>query len=472
MARFVPDRVLAIRIGAALAPVAVVAFVYWTNRSATGVPDGTITQITQSRNFEGQPSLSPDGSRIAFRCDLRGNSDVCVSDVDGRNIRNLTVESRDDESDPAFSPDGQTIAFRSGSRGIFTMPADGGPMTQLTNAGAQPAWMPDGKSVVYSVNTIPGAVFRQGVTEGYIVDVTLHTTRRLPLVVDFHDPSVSPNGVRIAYSGRPIPSTNRRGFGNVRTDIWTVDLDGRPAVRVTNDAAVESSPMWSANGRYLYYVSNRNGSSAIWRVAIDERTGQPGRLPELVPTPYSQPAHITRSADGRRLVWSDTQQIERVLRVEFDPDARTTRGAPVEIAAGAPDYEEAETSDDARPPQAPTSSSTSGFFDSTGFPGHWSPERTLFAGTSAGAVWIYSAATREHYQLRPGRSPIWLNDGRRLIFVSDGRLFIGEAVLKISRELLGLSDQVLGSPRLSPDNRRLYFTAEGVDANLWLMRID
>ena len=264
---------------------------------------------------------------------------------------------------------------------------------------------------------------------------------------------MSPHGFRIAYAGRPMPS-NRRGFGNVRTDIWTVDFDGRPAVRVTNDAAVENSPMWSADGRYLYYVSNRSGSSAIWRVAIDERTGQPGRSPEIVPTPYSQPAQITRSADGRRLVWSDTQQIERVLRVEFDSDARTTRGAPVEIAPGAPDYEQADAADDSRPPHAPVPSTRSGFFDPAAFPGHWSPQRMLYAGTSAGAVWIYATATREHYQLRPGKSPIWLNDGRRLIFVSDGRLFIGEAVLKISRELLGLSDQVLGSPRLSPDNRR------------------
>ena len=173
MARFVPDRVLAIRIAAALAPAAFVAFIYWTSRPSMSVPEGTITQITQSRNFEGQPSLSPDGSRIAFRCDLRGNSDICVSDVDGRNTRNLTAESRDDESDPAYSPDGRTIAFRSGSRGLFTIPADGGPMTQLTNTGTEPAWMPDGRSVVYSVTTIPGAVFRQGLTEGFIVDVTL-----------------------------------------------------------------------------------------------------------------------------------------------------------------------------------------------------------------------------------------------------------------------------------------------------------
>ena len=48
---------------------------------------------------------------------------------------------------------------------------------------------------------------------------------------------------------------------------------------------------------------------------------------------------------------------------------------------------------------------------------------------------------------------------------------IAEAVLKISRELIALPDQTLGAPRLSTDNQRLYFTAEGADSNLWMMRV-
>jgi dipeptidyl aminopeptidase/acylaminoacyl peptidase len=472
MLRYVPDRVLLIRIVAALAPLAVVAFIWIANRPPLGIPNGTIVQITHSRSFEGQPSLSPDGTVVAFRCDYHGNSDVCVSDVSGGNLRNLTLGSREDESEPAFSPDGQTIAFRGGSRGIFTIPAAGGTPVQLTTTGESPAWTPDGRSVVYSVATIAGAVFRQGVTEGFTIDLASRATRRIPIILDFHEPAVSPRGWRIAYVGRQAPPPTRRAIANARTDVWTVALDGRPAVRVTSDNATETSPLWSADGRFLYYVSDRNGSSAIWRVAIDERTGQLAGRPEVVPTPYSQPTQITRSADGRQLAWADRQPLERILRVEFDADARATRGAPVEIAAGGSGFDGPDVPSDPGPPRPPASVNPAMPLAALAYPGHWSPQRTLYAGTAAGAVWIYSSATREHYQLRPGSSPVWLNDGRRLIFSAEGRLFIAEAVLKISRELIALGDQSLGSPRLSPDNRQLYFTSEGVDANLWMLTAD
>ena len=467
------DRVVAIRVAAALAPAAVAGALWMSTRPSRSLPHGKIEQLTSSRMFEGQPSLSPDGSLIAFRCDYRGNSDICVSTIADNIVRNLTSESRDDESSPSFSPDGRTIAFQSGTRGVFTVPVQGGPMTQVTTTGGSPAWTPDGRSIVYSVNTIPGALFREGITEGFIVDAATRAARRIPLVADFHEPAVSPRGSRIAYSGRQVPRTARRAFNNASPDLWTVGLDGRQAVRVTNDVAKESSPMWSADGRFLYFVSDRNGSSAIWRVAIDERTGQPKGRPEPVPTPYSQPVRITRSADGSRLAWSDALAVERTMRIAFDAEARTTRGAPVEISPGTPESDDAEPAADPRPPRAPAGTTNPAMsLAALAFPGRWSPDRALYAGTTSGAVWIYSAATREYYQLRPGKSPIWLNDGRRLIYASEGKIYIAEAVLRIARELLVLADQSLDAPRLSPDNRMLYFAAEGVDANLWLLTVD
>jgi hypothetical protein len=243
-------------------------------------------------------------------------------------------------------------------------------------------------------------------------------------------------------------------------------------VRVTNDVAKESSPMWSVDGRYLYFVSNRNGSSAIWRVPIDGSTGQPTRRPELVQTPYSQPVRITRSADGGRIAWADALTVERSMRIAFDAEARTTRGAPVELSPGTHESEDSDPPADARAPRAPAAPNPSMPLAGFAFPGRWSPDRSRYAGTTAGAVWIYSSAARDYYQLRPGKSPVWLHDSRRLIYASEGKLHLAEAVLKISRELLALADQSLDSPRLSADNRLLYFAAEGIDANLWLLTVD
>jgi len=467
------SRVLAIRLVAALGPASVVWLLWMASGPGDGLPSGRIAQLFHARAFKGQPSVSPNGTQIAYRCDEQGNTDICVGGILGGPALNLTSESRDDDGEPAFSPDGRTIAFRSGARGIFTVPVAGGPLTFVAAAGAEPAWTPDGRWIVFSKETLRGAVFRDAVTEGFSIELATHTTRRLPLIVDFHEPAVSPHGHRVAFVGRPtpvirqglsVPSTNR-------IDLWTVSLDGRPPQRVTDDAAVERSPMWSADGHHLYYVSDRNGSSAIWRVAIDEENGRPRGRPEILSTPYSQPVRMARSGDGRRIVWADEHHVDRVMRVAFDSDARTTRGTPTEILPGSPEWDDPEPPADARhlPPSAAAAPLPSPIL---AFPGRWSPDRSLFAGSNAGAVWIYSPAIREHYQLRPGKSPVWLNDSRRIIYASDGRLYIAEAALKIARELLVLPNQNLDAPRLSPDNRLLYFAAEGIDANLWLLTVD
>jgi Tol biopolymer transport system component len=432
------------------------------------VPQGVITQITHARTFEGLPSLSPDGNRIAFRCEPEGNGDICVSAADGRDVVNLTAASVDDESDPAFSPDGSIIAFRSAKGGISLVPSSGGAITTLTPSGVKPAWTPDGASIVYAIDTPSMPDSRASVSEGWKVDVRTGVKRRV-YSADFHEPSVSPSGVRVAYWGKPLDAFGRRRFGNSRIDIWTIPIAGGPRVQVTDDAAQESSPMWSDDGRFLYYVSNRAGFSSMWRVRIHERSGRVKGKPEMVPTSSTDPVHITRSADGRRFAWSDTKPLERVMRVRFDSDARTTRGSPVEILPNDPEWEGLDSTIDLR--ADPAMRAATGSAPAGAFPGHWSADGRLFAGSAAGGVWIYSAETRGYHQLRLGGNPVWLQDGRRLIFASLGKLFIADAELKISRELLSIPDQQLDQPRLSPDNRYLYYTHLGADANLWVMTV-
>ncbi|HEU5259657.1 MAG TPA: hypothetical protein VFU28_26905, partial [Vicinamibacterales bacterium] len=104
-------------------------------------------------------------------------------------------------------------------------------------------------------------------------------------------------------------------------------------------------------------------------------------------------------------------------------------------------------------------------------PSDWSPDGKLIAGTVSGNVWFYSPATRTYQQFRPGANPIWLADSRRLIYSYGGRIYMGDAVLKIAREIFAMPDQQLDGPRLSRDERHLYFTGSGTDANLWLMSL-
>ena len=110
---------------------------------------GNEQRLTENRNNDWNPSWSPDGNRIAFEADRKGDFvsfDIYVMDVDGGNPQKLT-NHRDWDGSPSWSPDGERIVFwslRDGNAEIYVMAADGGNLQNLTNnphSDASPAWL-------------------------------------------------------------------------------------------------------------------------------------------------------------------------------------------------------------------------------------------------------------------------------------------------------------------------------------------
>ena len=112
---------------------------------------GNPQRLTENRKNDKDPSWSPDGKRIAFSSDRKGdlqNFEIYVMDADGGNEQRLTENRRFDE-DPSWSPDGERIAFWSNREAdlhnaeIYVMDADGGNLQRLTNnphPDVSPAW--------------------------------------------------------------------------------------------------------------------------------------------------------------------------------------------------------------------------------------------------------------------------------------------------------------------------------------------
>jgi TolB protein len=149
----------------------------------------------------------------------------------------------------------------------------------------------------------------------------------------------SPLGHRIAYWG--LQKGGQR-------DIWTIPAAGGQPVPVTDDDATDWNPVWSPDGEYLYFTSDRGGSMNLCRVPIEEKSGRVLGQPEAVRTPSSYSQHITFSRDGRQIAYANAFGNTNIQRVLFDPVTGTLLGQPIWITQGARQMTDLDLSPDGR----------------------------------------------------------------------------------------------------------------------------
>jgi Tol biopolymer transport system component len=303
-------------------------------------PGRTPNALTSLPGQELFPSVAPDGTLAYSRMD-GPDWDVFVQRR-GASPVNVTADSPANDWQAEFSPDGKSLAFRSerDGGGIYIMEAGGKSVQRLTTGGFNPTWSPDGTEIAYSTVQIvadPSARPVQGTLNA--VNVATRLRRTLFALGDAVQPRWSPNRKRVAYW-----AFAKRGG---QRDIWTVGLAydhagaviQAPAVAVTEDAATDWNPVWSADGKYLYFASDRSGSMEIWRVPIDESTGiTMGAAEQLTTGGTGLRGHIALADKGASLLYVDQTSRQQVAKVGFDAAAGRTTGelTPVLDASAAP----------------------------------------------------------------------------------------------------------------------------------------
>jgi Tol biopolymer transport system component/serine/threonine protein kinase len=297
------------------------------------------SQLTAAPGIEWFPSLSPDGRWVVYAGDGAGNRDIYLQSTTGQTPINLTKDSVEDDDQPAFSPDGDRIAFRSDREGggIFVMGRTGEAVRRVTRAGFKPAWSPDGTRLAYATENVDvNPQNSLGRSELWVVNVNGGEPTRLS-DVDAVQPSWSPNGRRIAYMTRldgPAP------------DIGTIPAEGGTPVPVTSSAATDWNPVWSPDGRYLYFASDRGGAMNLWRVPMDEESGKPLGEPQAITTPTSYIAHLSISADGRRLAYSSILATANIGRLTLDPSTGDSKGEAGWLTTGSRSWSSPDPSPD------------------------------------------------------------------------------------------------------------------------------
>ncbi len=314
----------------ALLAVGVVLNLLRRSPERTSDPRTTFTQLTSLAGVESFPSLSPDGDSIVYVSPASGNQDIYLQRVGGQKAINLTEDSPVDDTHPAFSPDGTLIAFRSerDGGGIFVMGATGESVKRISDNGFNPAWSPDGERIVFSTARVDSPNRGPSVGELRIIRVDTGDVQAIEVNGDAVQPQWSPHGHRIAFWSVSLSERNYR-------DIWTVPAEGGDAIPVTRDEHIDWNPVWSPDGKYLYFCSSRGGAMSLWRVAVEEETGTLLGMPELVTaSPGSRMGLISAAGDGRHIAYQADIGTQNLQTISFDPDSEAIVGEPVAVTSG------------------------------------------------------------------------------------------------------------------------------------------
>ena len=259
---------------------------YWpevTKRKAPTEFAAALTDHRKTANFiNNSPSLSPDGSRLAYLTDRSGLFDIhLLNAIDGRNL-------------------GRIIGGQKQSG-----------LEELKWLRPGISWAPDNNRIVFAAKSGWQDVL-------HVADVN----RRK--IIDTYElgfegvwnPAWSPDGKTIAFSG----------MRNCQSDIYSVDVDSRELRQLTNDVFSDFEPCWSPDSKALVFVSDRGGLDSDPGVPIWKRNYRTNDLYRILPdgsrleriTPWDSDEHspeFYHSADSLLFV-SDRNGIANIyLRV-------------------------------------------------------------------------------------------------------------------------------------------------------------
>jgi dipeptidyl aminopeptidase/acylaminoacyl peptidase len=270
--------------------------------------------------------VSPDGKSIVYvltTSDLpraRRSNQIWIMDAAGRNARALSTDASS-ASSPRFSPDGSLLSFittKDGNANIFLMNTQGGEVRQVTNISTgvyDQLWSPDGKWMAFSTDVYPECngddacnkriaerwetgplkahmaddlfyrhwnAWKDGTrTHIFLVSVATGETRDLtpgdfdsptfqlggPLQYDF-----SPDGTEFVF----VSNHDKNPESSTNNDLWLLsltDASARPRNITASNPAYDGSPMYSPDGRYIAYRTQKQPAyeSDLFRLAIYDR---------------------------------------------------------------------------------------------------------------------------------------------------------------------------------------------------------
>jgi Tol biopolymer transport system component/C-terminal processing protease CtpA/Prc len=391
-----------------------------------------------------EPAISPDGSEIAFV----SGGDIWTVPAAGGEAR-LLVSDPATESRPLYSPDGKELAFistRTGDGDIYTLTLATGRLTRLTwddGLDQLDGWSRDGKWLYFSTTSRDIA----GMNDIYRVPLEGGTP--MPVSADRYAneywAAPAPDGKTLAFTARGVTSGQwwRKGHSHLdESEIWLLHDGEEPRYdRVTEGGAKSAWPMWSSDGRTLYFMSDRSGAENVWAQQVG------GAARQLTKFTDGRVLWPSIAYDGRTIVF------ERDLGIwSLDPSSGASRAVPITLR-GVP-----------AGPGVEHLSLTRQFRDLA-----LSPDGKKVAFVVRGEIFAASAkdggdAARVTATPADESEVAWSPDSRRIAYVSDrdgaSHIYLYDFARREESRVTNDSASDV-TPRWSPDGKRIAFLRGG-----------
>jgi TolB protein len=220
------------------------------------------TQVTKSKNINLSPDLSPNGQQVVYttyRAEQAATGQLLIvyNIYDGK--KSTLYSQGTLNSAPAWSPDGNRVAFTSNVKGnaeIYIINKDGSNLQQITFNRAidtSPAWNPKTGQIAFTSD-------RSGNPMIYIMNEDGSNEQRLTYVGEYNESAAwSPDGRMLAYVSR----------SGINFDIYVVDMASNVVTRLTQNEGSNENPCWSPDSRHIAFASNRTGKYQIWTMLFD-----------------------------------------------------------------------------------------------------------------------------------------------------------------------------------------------------------
>ncbi|MBX6330885.1 MAG: PD40 domain-containing protein [Gemmatimonadaceae bacterium] len=404
-----------------------------------------------------EPALSPDGSEIAFV----SGGDIWTVPAAGGTAR-LLISDPATESRPLYSPDGSRLAFvstRTGNGDIYVLTFATGALERITYSDGMDqldAWSRDGAWLYFSTTSQDIS----GMSD--VLRVSARGGTPMPVTADRYASEYwaapSPDGATVAFTAPGIVAAQwwRKGHSHLdESEIWLLHRGReRRYEAVTSGGAKSAWPMWSADGRTLYYMSDRTGAENVWAAPL----GNGSAAHPITTFRDGRVLWPTIAADGRTIAF------ERNLAIwTLDVASGRAREVPIVLrgVAAGPGIEHLRL--------------TAGFQDlalspdgkKLAFVAHgevFAAPARLAGANGAGDAPSASDAVRITHTAAAEAQPVWSPDSRRLAYTSDRdgptHLFVYDVATETERRLTN-TDRGDVTPQWSPDGRSIAFIRGG-----------